>query len=133
MHTMGKKKDGQESAAQKAMRRAFANSHFVLMGKLAVPEPDLFKWAAWYETANRHVAHTKVGKVLVSTVFLGLDHSFGRGLPLLFETMIFQAKDGKRDWHGEECWRCETWEQAEKQHKDAVAMVRKAIKEQVNK
>jgi hypothetical protein len=32
----------------------------------------------------------------VSTVWLGLDHSFGYGPPLIFETMIFPA-DGKFD------------------------------------
>jgi hypothetical protein len=30
----------------------------------------------------------------VSTVWLGLDHRFGDGLPLIFETMVFPAKDG---------------------------------------
>ena len=100
--------------------------HYVLMGKLAVPEPDLMKWAMWLETADRHVAKTQVGGIWVSTVFLGLDHSFGRGLPILFETMLFKGGDG------DETWRCETWEQAEKQHADAVAQVRAEIKEKVN-
>jgi hypothetical protein len=40
------------------------------------------------EDGNR-VAKDKIGDVEVSTVFLGVDHSFGSGRPLLFETMVF--------------------------------------------
>lgn len=57
-----------------------------------VPESDVMKWAQWFEKAGaeRQVARTTLGgDVVVSTVFLGLDHSFGRGDPQLFETMIF--------------------------------------------
>lgn len=59
-----------------------------------VSEPDLLTWAAWFETANRHVDETLIGPYRVSTVFLGLDHSFSldresRPDPLIFETMIF--------------------------------------------
>lgn len=44
-----------------------------------VEEPDLMTWADWMER----------GDVSVSTLFLGLDHSFGGGPPVLWETMIF--------------------------------------------
>lgn len=51
---------------------------------------DLIKWARWFETHARIVARTNVATgVKVSTVFLGLDHSFGGPVPLLWETMIF--------------------------------------------
>jgi hypothetical protein len=53
-------------------------------------EPDLMRWAKWLETADRHLARDDIGfDVWVSTVFLGLDHSFGGGPPVLWETMIF--------------------------------------------
>lgn len=39
----------------------------------------------------RRVAWDAVGDLEVSTVWLGLDHSFGLGPPLIFETMIFEA------------------------------------------
>jgi hypothetical protein len=52
------------------------------------PEPDLLKWTS-FGTANRIVARDQIGSVLVSTVFLGLDHNFlGNGPPVLWETMI---------------------------------------------
>lgn len=58
-----------------------------------VSEPDLMKWARWMEAEmqkKKRVASTYVGRVLISTVFLGIDHSFNRnGLPILWETMVF--------------------------------------------
>ena len=52
-------------------------------------EPDLLTWARWLESADRHVAHREESGVRVSTVFLGLDLSFGDGGPRhLWETMI---------------------------------------------
>ena len=50
---------------------------------------DLMEWAKWFETADRVVRKTEVGDAQISTVFLGIDHSFVGGLPVLYETMIF--------------------------------------------
>jgi hypothetical protein len=84
-----------------------------------VPEPDLFKWAHWYEADRKSVGCTKVGGILVSTVFLGLDHRFGPGAPLLWETMTFDQKGESLD-----CWRCAgNLEQAEAQHEGVVAQL----------
>lgn len=54
-----------------------------------VPAPNLMTWSAQFRNPNRIIDVTRIGGVRVSTVFLGLDHSFGHGPPLLFETMIF--------------------------------------------
>jgi len=92
---------------------------FILDGQTPVECPDLIEWGQWMQTADRHVAKTKINdNVKVSTVFLGLDHSFGEGPPLLFETMIF---GGEHDQYME---RFETWEQAETGHKVAVASIK---------
>jgi len=90
---------------------------YILKGKKFVPEYDLIKWATWFETAECHVADDTFGKIRVSTIFLGLDHNFGGGKPILFETMIF---GGKHDQYQE---RYHTWEEAEKGHKKAVKLV----------
>lgn len=80
---------------------------------------DLMTWAEWMETGDRRVAFTDIDEVEVSTVFLGLDHSFlSEGPPVLFETMIF---GGEHDGWME---RYSTWEEAEIGHNIAVAMVR---------
>ena len=54
-----------------------------------VIENDILKWGKWMETNNRHIAEDVVGDVRVSTVFLGIEHSWGQGFPVLWETMIF--------------------------------------------
>jgi len=65
---------------------------------------------------KRRVARSEFGPVSVSTVFLGMDHSFGGG-PLLFETMIFGGKsDGYMD-------RYSTWQEAEAGHEAACLLV----------
>ena len=53
---------------------------------------DVQEWGKWFESADdlRRIARDKIGEdVTVSTVFLGLDHAWNQGPPLLFETMIF--------------------------------------------
>jgi hypothetical protein len=69
------------------------NDYYILNPDGTVsPERDLLKWARWFETNDRHIAHDCLfdHTVRVSTVFLGLDHNFrGSGPPILFETMIF--------------------------------------------
>ena len=55
--------------------------------------------------------------VTISTVFLGLDHAWGDGPPLLFETMIF---GGSHDQYQE---RYSSKKEALAGHKQAVAMV----------
>lgn len=95
-----------------------SNGRYILNGHVPVEEPNFMKWAAWFETANRHVARTELGDVSVSTVFLGLDHGMFGGRPLLFETMIF---GGEQDQWME---RCSTWEEAERVHARALKLVK---------
>jgi len=91
--------------------------YYTLEGKTPVPCHDVAAWARWFEATRkgdgRRVAYGNVGPgVAISTVFLGIDHSFGDGPPLLFETMIFAPDEVY-------CERCSTWEQAEAQHQKA--------------
>lgn len=87
--------------------------NYILDGKNVVECDDILKWGAWFEKSNRRVAKTEDGDISVSTVFLGIDHSFGDGPPMLFETMIFGGE------HDEDQWRYSTWEEAEKGHSEA--------------
>lgn len=83
---------------------------YILKGKKPVPCDNVLKWGRWFETAKRKVALTKQGRVSVSTVFLGLNHNFGAGKPLLFETMVFGSPcDQDQE-------RYSTWEEAEAGH-----------------
>lgn len=91
--------------------------NYILDGKMPVKTNNIDEWARWYQTADRHVSRTEVDKVVVSTVFLGLDHNYSQvGPPLLFETMIF---GGKHDDYQE---RYSTWNEAEEGHRKACAL-----------
>ena len=55
---------------------------------------DVVAWGQWMQNAERHLANDiQEGphgvRVQISTVFLGIDHAFGSGPPILWETMIF--------------------------------------------
>jgi hypothetical protein len=95
---------------------------YILVGHEAVPADDLQAWARNFEKGtNRHVALTKLDGAEVSTVFLGLDHSFGDGPPLLFETMVFGGVcDQEQD-------RYSTWAEAEAGHAAMVEKVRHSL------
>jgi hypothetical protein len=93
--------------------------NYILKGHTPVLEPDLLKWAAWFETGDRIVAKTEVGASIISTVFLGIDHQFGAGPPILFETMIF-TDGGNEDFQR----RYQTWAEAESDHWVLVAECR---------
>lgn len=70
---------------------------------------------------NNRVALTYVGDVRISTVYLfGIDHQFGDGPPLLYETLVF---DGLLDG---EMKRYTTQKQAKAGHKAMVKRVRRA-------
>ena len=65
--------------------------------------------------------HLKNG-LWVSTVWLGLDHSFTGGKPVIFETMVFDTKDISEGVSGKELYQCryQTLSQARAGHKRAV-------------
>jgi hypothetical protein len=69
---------------------------------------------------NVIVKQEHIGEYHISTVFLGLDHSFREcDAPLVFETMVF---DGPQDYEYQT--RCSTWDGALDMHKKACNYVR---------
>jgi len=94
--------------------------YYVLHGHKPVSS-ELAIWARSMESRGdeRIVAKSSLKKnVSVSTVFVGLEHQWGEGPPLLFETMIF---GGEHDGYQE---RYSTWEEAEEGHAEAVKLVK---------
>lgn len=63
----------------------------------------VMEWAKRFEGKDREaiMSYKRVAETTlpdgtwISTVWIGLDHSFGEGPPLIFETMVF-ATDGKQ-------------------------------------
>ena len=90
------------------------HSKFILKDKKVIVCNDIYEWGRFMEHKDRIVKQEIIGNSRISTVFLGLDHRFGEGEPLVFETMIF---GGKEDQYQN---RCSTWEQAEKMHLKAL-------------
>lgn len=84
------------------------------------PIDDVIEWSRQFETQDRRLRRTDVGKHYVSTVFLGSDHNWGDGPPLLFETMVF----GPGDLFDDECERCTTRAQAIAGHETMCQLVR---------
>jgi len=84
---------------------------------------EMLEAAKNLETNNRTVGLDKVGDYRISTVFLTIDHSFGRsGPPLLYETMVFNDGDtGNLDL---ECERYSTRKEALAGHRVMVEKVK---------
>lgn len=72
-------------------------------------------------SADRSVVRT------VSTVWLGLDHSYGPGAPIIFETMVF----GEGSWTEQDCQRYSTELEARIGHVEMVALVAATVPDEV--
>ena len=75
----------------------------------------------WLEDNDnrRIVKRDEIGGILVSTVFLGLDHAWDSDIPVLWETMIF---GGEHDQYQE---RYTSYEDALEGHKKALTLITK--------
>lgn len=65
----------------------------------------LLRWAKWLERSDRRIAWDEIDGIVISTVFLGLDHGYpwlpdAPYLPVLFETMVFPPHYFERDADG---------------------------------
>lgn len=89
-------------------------------GKQPVGVEDVREWGRWFQnTEHRVVAQETVNGVLVSTVFLGIDHNwFGKGPPILFESMVFLPGDGELQQ------RYATWDEALAGHQQLSKLIR---------
>jgi hypothetical protein len=96
------------------------SDHYILDENKNPKPANLHEWAKWFEgNRNRIVKQETVGDAKVSTVFLGLDHSWGIGPPILWETMVF---GGKYDQEQDRC--SGGWIDALQMHERMVAKVR---------
>lgn len=91
-----------------------------LVGKEVVEISDIREWSRSFESSeNRIVKQETIAGTKVSTVFLGVNHQYGEGPNLWFETMTFRGEEG-----GELEDRYETFEQAEAGHAVVAQRVR---------
>lgn len=80
------------------------------------------EWAD-LDANNRSLAADEVDGYMVSTAFLGLNHNFGSGDPLIFETMVF-AQHGDLLELDQMQWRYSTKNAALKGHAKVIDMIR---------
>lgn len=112
-------------------REGYMSGKYVLDGREPRLEPDVIEWARWMEQHRYgpragdpegmdpwRVGSTHVGESWISTVFLGLDHQFGDGPPMIFETLVFNGA------LADEQERYSTWDEAERGHEAMVKRVR---------
>lgn len=75
---------------------------------------------------HKTIFKDEIDDIIVSTVFLGIDHSFGvSGPPVLFETMVF----GIEDVEYEPQWRATSLEDATANHMRGLLMAKEHHKE----
>lgn len=100
---------------------------YTLIGQTPVPCDDITEWVQLIEAGDaRTVFQATVDGYFVSTVFLGIDHNWSGGVPILFETMIFLRREEveeQADWElvGYQR-RYSTWLEAEQGHEEAVKL-----------
>ena len=82
-------------------------------------QEGFIKWAEWFSVReNRIIAQTSKTDILISTVFLGIDHNLvcesdehkEPPKPMLFETIIFGGMKNNKTW------RYYTWNEALSMH-----------------
>lgn len=117
----------------------FCGTYILKEGKIAECH-DIKEWAEFIENPkNKRVDYTEVGDCYVSTVFLGIDHGFGSGEPLLFESMVFlnRTEIVKAPWGGsykhnpafeEYTTRYATLEEAKRGHRRLVNKMKNTVK-----
>lgn len=93
-----------------------------------VLETDLVKWGQWHATSikQRRVKQETVCGLMVSTVFLALDHNWSsKGPPILWETMVFDrnSESPSLDLDMDRC--SGSREQAEAMHEKMVKKVKR--------
>lgn len=85
---------------------------------------DYVRLLEWNEGAYKRIEETTIGSYWVSTVWLGLNHAFDEGPPMIFETMVFPQEDGViSDWADLEVARYTTESEARVGHAEMVERV----------
>lgn len=99
--------------------------YYILVDKKVVEVKDVLEWAKFFGSPDRFLKNDFFPNgVRVSTIFLGIDHNFGDGPPLFFETMVFDInKKTKYSSLGEsiDTDRYSTYDQALAGHEAMVA------------
>lgn len=101
--------------------------YYILDENENIVTASLIEWSEFFENINnRIVKQEHIGDKWISTVFLGLDHSWDESKVEIFETMVFE----KNDYHELYCDRYSTWQEALEGHERALQWVRDGCKDE---
>ena len=105
---------------KKFMKSRENKDFYILDENKNVIPATLFEWGEYLQNTHeeRIVKKENIDDYVISTVFIGLNHSYSGIYPHIFETMIF--KNGESIY----CDRYSTWQEAEKGHLKATEGVR---------
>ena len=78
--------------------------------------------------STKHLKDEEINGMRVSTVWLGIDHNYFGGRPLLFETMVFSDNKNYQERY---CDRYSTWDEAIEGHKKAIQWVLDGCKDEM--
>jgi len=104
------------------------SSFFLLDENNNIVPCNVLEWGEFLEntpTDKRRVGRDIVDGKLISTVFLGLDHSHSKTDLHIFETMVFENEVGGSEIYID---RCDTWQEAKECHKEAIEWVKQGSK-----
>lgn len=92
--------------------------------KKIITTENILIWVEWlensYKDGTHWIADTRLKNIHISTVFLGANHNWGEGDPILFETMVFGG------WLNREYQvRYSTYDEALDGHSKAIKMALK--------
>ncbi len=88
--------------------------------KQPVKTEDFKEWLNILNEDMRRVAFDEINDVTISTVFLGIDHGHGKGIPILWETMCFSTNQDYNDYQE----RYTSHEDALKGHQECVEAIK---------
>jgi len=98
---------------------------YLLVNKKVVHEPGLMKWAHAMEKSERVIKQERLKGFYISTIFLGINHNYGEGKPLLFETMVFsENKKTVDDVMDGRTMRYTNYIEAEQGHQEIVNQIK---------
>ena len=114
--------------------------HYVLDENNVCVAVGLGTWCVWFEHDRKKVDggrwrvardewdDASYGRVVVSTVFLGIDHAFMEDSPRkLFETMVWWGWSKETQCSEQQMWRYSTYDQAARGQAHAVKLTRQFL------
>jgi len=82
--------------------------NYILVGKTPVRCDDFKKWHKAFINGPRKLVETERDRLVISTVFLGINHQYNERDLILFETMAFRTPEFEQV----DCERYSNWDDA---------------------